>query len=98
MSCGHWKGALSPCPACACGEKVGAGLPRWLDGPPEMPWSRETNDVITAIWDWEADWRGRLEACSEIEWYAGDDRWQTCEWCDWSELRAAAEKLRRMRE
>ena len=100
MSCSHWNGALDPCPACACGGKVGGIKPCcWFPISPACedcakslgPWAENQLDA------WEADWRGRLGECTRIEWYAGDDRWQLLVHSEWKELREAAAKLRRMR-
>ena len=72
MTCSHWNGALSPCPACECRENVGAGLPDWIGGRIcagehaeawMAIWARDL--VICEIKDWESDWRTRLEAAAQ---------------------------------
>ncbi len=49
MTCPHWHGVLDPCPACACGERVGAGLQSDVCYACSAPW---------APWPW-ADRRSR---------------------------------------
>ena len=91
MTCGHWNGALSPCPACECGERVGMGLPVGV-----IDWLRY-DKMAFELNTWESDWRGRLGAHTQIEASWGF----CCTWLPihvrWQQLRQAAAKLRRMR-
>ena len=106
MSCPHWNGALDPCPACECGENVGAGLPEWIGG---RIWAEHVEawlelpviGIQDQLYTWENDWRGRMGECTRISWVSRDRYW-FYGWCaslhaKMIELREAAAKLRRMR-